>query len=493
MYFIIPAVRRGAHIATSIGLLAVGIAVLLPGGAPAKKHSKVSAGKAERYVRATLGSRRLTTTRTHCHYGGGGFACQWRAKRVVRGWEFHCRGRAWRGPKRSSVQACRMAGPELAPLLPQESLGGWQPSFGFNEDWTSQVGRLDLAAGLASNTNRISFNWALAEPRRESFNWAPYDKVYTAMRYRGMSPLLAISGSPCWARPAQPCTADSGFPPDREHLEDWSRFIRQVVKRYPGIAGIEVWNEPNLSGFWQPEPSPKGYAKLLKVTSKAVRSTATGVPVIFGGLVPQFGPATRGMDSRKFQKIAYKSGAGRWVDAFAVHPYVFPSDDPNLILSVRLQMAVPKGIAAHYGYPGHAAVGDRVRPLHGRRGQALLQRPGHQARRPLPIAARDTRRAGRHPPPADRPQPQRSRLAGGNGDRHLPRKPEAGVLRAGPGAHGNLPVQVGVSATLGALARLGWKFHQERSRGPARRHRSNRPRSQDRGAVLTPETMEDTT
>ncbi len=344
--------RRGAHLATSIGLLAVGLVLLAPAATPAKKHPKLTAGKAERYVRATLGSRRLTPTRARCHYGGGGFACQWRATRLVRGWQFHCRGHAWRGPKRATVQACRMAGPELAPLVPQQALGNWQPSFGFNEDWPSQIGRLDQAAGLGANTNRIPFSWALAEPQREKFNWAPYDKIYAAMRYRRMAPLLAISGSPCWARPDQPCTDDTGFPPDKDHLESWVHFIKLAVKRYPAIAGIEVWNEPNLTGFWRPKPSPKGYAKLLKATSKAVRSVNPGVPVIFGGLVPQFGPATRGMDSRKFQKLAFKAGAGRYVDAFAVHPYVFPSNDPNLILSVRLQMAVPKGIAAHFGYPG---------------------------------------------------------------------------------------------------------------------------------------------
>jgi hypothetical protein len=344
--------RRGAQFATFLGLLAVSLGLLAPAASADKHRPKLTAAKAERYVRHTLGTRRLTPTRTRCHYGGGGFACQWRATRVVRGWQFHCRGRAWRGKKRASVQACRMAGPELAPLLSQQDLGGWQPSFGFNEDWLTQIGRIDLASGLGANTNRIPFNWALVEPERERFDWSGYDKVYNAMRYRHMAPILALESSPCWARPNQPCTPTGEYPPDKGHLDAWAHFVKLTVKRYPGIAGIEVWNEPNLTGFWGPEPSPKKYARLLKVTYKAVKSVNGSIPVIFGGLVPQFGPATRGLDSRKFQKLVYKAGGGRWVDAFAVHPYVFPSDDPNLIISVRLQMAVPKGIAAHFGYPG---------------------------------------------------------------------------------------------------------------------------------------------
>ena len=43
---------------------------------------------------------------------------------------------------------------------------------------------------------------------------------------------------------------------------------------------------------------------------------------------------------------------------------------------------------------------------------------------------------------------------------------------------------------LRALSSLPFIDHQERSRGPARRRRSNRPRSPDRGAVLTPGSME---
>ena len=344
--------RRGARFATSLGLLAVCLGLLAP-TAPAKgRHHRLSPASARQFVRATLAARRLTPTLVHCHYGGGGFACGWRATRVVREWQFHCRGHAWRGSKRSSVQACRMAGPELAPLRSASEVGGWQPSFGFNEDWLTEVPKIDLENGFAPNTDRIPFDWAVVEPQREHFNWGGYDKVYAAMRSRHVAPILAIEGSPCWARPKAPCAPNAQYPPDHDNLRQWSHFVTLTVKRYPDLAGIEVWNEPNLTGFWQPKPSPKHYTKLLKVTYKAVKAVNPDLPVIFGGLVPQFGFATRGMDSRTFQKRAYKAGAGRWVDAFAVHPYVFPSDDPNLMVSVRLQMAVPKGIAAHFGYPG---------------------------------------------------------------------------------------------------------------------------------------------
>jgi hypothetical protein len=344
--------RRGARFATSLGLLAVCLGLLAP-AAPAKaKPLGLSPASAKQFVRATLAARKLTPTLVRCHYGGGGYACGWRATRVVREWQFHCRGHAWRGKKRSNVQACSLAGPELAPLRSAAEVGGWQPSFGFNEDWLTALPKINLATAFAPNTARIPFNWAAVEPQREHFNWGGYDKVYRAMRDRGVSPLLAIESSPCWARPKTPCTPNGEYPPDNDNLRQWAHFVQLTVKRYPNLAGIEVWNEPNLTGFWQPKPSPKRYTKLLKVTHKAVKSVNPSLPVIFGGLVPQFGVATRGMDSRIFQKRAYKAGAGRWVDAFAVHPYVFPSDDPNLIVSVRLQMAVPKGIAAHYGYPG---------------------------------------------------------------------------------------------------------------------------------------------
>jgi polysaccharide biosynthesis protein PslG len=345
--------RRGARFATSLGLLAVCLGLLAPAATAKAHHPKLTAAKARGYVRATLVTRGLKPRRVGCHPGGrGGYACAWRATRVVRGWQFHCQGLAWRGRRDAKVQPCRLTEPELAPLHRSRKVGNWQPSFGFNEDWLTHLSSLNFAGGLASNTNRVPFFWGAVEPQRGQFNWAGYDAVYNAMIARGMHPLLTIGDPPCWAYPRQPCRPGLSYPPDKQHLGRWAHFVKLTVSRYPGLAGIEVWNEPNLTQFWGPEANPKGYVKLLRITDRAVKSVDRSLPVVFGGNAPQFDPNPVGMEATVFERRAYKAGAGRHVDALGVHPYVYQANDPNLLPSVRLQLALLKGIAARHGYPG---------------------------------------------------------------------------------------------------------------------------------------------
>jgi hypothetical protein len=340
--------KRAALFAISVGLLSL---CLCPPASLAKRPHAPNPIVAETWLRYKLVNRGLTPATVHCRVSGLAVDCHWTATSLIDQWPFHCEGRARRTTQGSRVERCRPLGPPLAPVHSVESLGGWQPSFGFNEDWISQLPHLDLAAAMGSDTARIPFDWNIVESQRNHYNWGPYDRVYAAMVSRGITPLLAISNSPCWARPKTPCTGDAAWPPGKQFLKQWSEFVQLAVRRYPQLIGIEVWNEPNLTGFWRPKPNPKRYVGLLKAAHRAVRKVRRGLPLVFGGLVPQFGPAARGMDSRIFQRRAYKKGAGRYVDAFGVHPYVFPSNDPNLIDSVRAQMAIPKGIAARYGYP----------------------------------------------------------------------------------------------------------------------------------------------
>src|SRR3954464_9253029 len=54
------------------------------------------------------------------------------------------------------------------------------------------------------------------------------------------------------------------------------------------IRAWEVWNEPNMSVFWQ-APDPAQYAQLLALTRTKLRRTDAAARIVFGGLAP---PAT---------------------------------------------------------------------------------------------------------------------------------------------------------------------------------------------------------
>ncbi len=59
--------------------------------------------------------------------------------------------------------------------------------------------------------------------------------------------------------------AGSGIVDDSNRVA-FARYCRQVVDRYTqmGVRNYEIWNEPNILIFWDPQPDAEEYARLLK-------------------------------------------------------------------------------------------------------------------------------------------------------------------------------------------------------------------------------------
>ena len=66
---------------------------------------------------------------------------------------------------------------------------------------------------------------------------------------------------------------------------EWQEFLEEVARRFPQAAAIEIWNEPNLSGFWKPEPQPERYARLVASAYEAIKAADPGIQVIAGGRI----------------------------------------------------------------------------------------------------------------------------------------------------------------------------------------------------------------
>ncbi len=98
-------------------------------------------------------------------------------------------------------------------------------------------------------------------------------------------------------------------------LQQWAEIIRRMAKRYRGrIRYWEVLNEPNC--FLDGEE----YAKVLKVTSKALRDTDPGAHIIGGSVVNAH---------RKDLYNATMAMPPGTFDSFAFHPYRFGLPNPE--------------------------------------------------------------------------------------------------------------------------------------------------------------------
>ncbi|MFL5898103.1 MAG: beta-galactosidase [Solirubrobacterales bacterium] len=220
---------------------------------------------------------------------------------------------------------------------------------------TDEDARYMKAAGI--ETVRWPLPWNGVQPTAEGPpNWAVFDPVVEVAARHGLKVLPFIYGTPSWLAPKYTkLPVDSG-----RARTAWSEFLESAVERYgpggefwsqhaPGvqytteiprplaIRSWQIWNEANFFYFAYPA-SPQRYAKLLKISTPAIKRVDPGAKVILSGL---FGKPTargsKGMPAAKFLATIYRTpGIKRYFDGIALHPYAaFTSDLEELVESLH--------------------------------------------------------------------------------------------------------------------------------------------------------------
>jgi hypothetical protein len=136
-------------------------------------------------------------------------------------------------------------------------------------------------------------------------------------------------------------------PPSRSHDRDWSELIARIARRYPGSAGIEIWNEPNYVAFWMPRPDPARYAELLSEAYAAVKRAHPSMPVVSGGLGDAAPHVDGDISLEAFAQGLLRAGAITHIDAFGVHAYPLGSDEGPFLSS----LAAIRRLRSRYGRP----------------------------------------------------------------------------------------------------------------------------------------------
>lgn len=173
--------------------------------------------------------------------------------------------------------------------------------------------RLDALAATGVRATRVDVLWRVVAPARPrdardpadpAYDWSRYDQIVRGLAARGMTPILDFYLTPEWA-------SRSGGRAAAPRAADGARFAGAIARRYSGsfpdprggalpqVRRIEVWNEPNLPGFWSPQcrqrggravpVSPRAYAALLAASYREIHAANPAAQVI-GGVT---GPAGR--------------------------------------------------------------------------------------------------------------------------------------------------------------------------------------------------------
>lgn len=197
------------------------------------------------------------------------------------------------------------------------SPGGWfpdEPDDRLKED-------LDRMIDVGATWLRIDFDWSEIERTRGEYHWHRTDRVIAEANRRGLRVLALLGNSPGWSRTG----GSAKSPPDDS--ADFAKFAADAVDRYTdqGVEAWELWNEPNLSRFWDPRPNPERYAELAIETMAAMRATDPSITIIAGGLAPAADTDTGNeLSPETFLVRTLDAGAGSF-DAFAIHPYSYPA------------------------------------------------------------------------------------------------------------------------------------------------------------------------
>lgn len=202
--------------------------------------------------------------------------------------------------------------------------------------------------------------WSDVEPVEGARNWnalARLEEQFIAASREGMAMIVVIRGTPEWARaiPGEECS-----PVREDRLEDFGRFLRDVVARYSrppySVKFWELWNEPDVSLTSRPPNSPQmgcwgdpqdpyyggeAYAEMLKVAYPSIKQADPQAQVLVGGLLLDCDPAQKnlcmsgeGLLSPRFLEGILRHG-GDTFNGISFHAYDYAGSEAGLYANLN--------------------------------------------------------------------------------------------------------------------------------------------------------------
>ena len=154
---------------------------------------------------------------------------------------------------------------------------------------------------------RYDFSWRSVEATgKGAYNWAVQDYAVAEANARGLHIYAGLGYTPIWASTA----GNANSRPTNN--QDWYDYVYAAVSRYKGsIKYWEMWNEPNLTQFWNGTRAQ--FIELFKVGADAAHAADPDCMVL-GPEISSAGPRTLWMTELLQQ-------AGNKIDIISFHQY----------------------------------------------------------------------------------------------------------------------------------------------------------------------------
>lgn len=143
-----------------------------------------------------------------------------------------------------------------------------------------------------------------------------YPSAFTNFMAKGasvkMQPFITLD----WSNPMYDYSAGMFTAPHTDSgRAGYANYAANVVRQYPGLKAVEIWNEYNAGTFITgPATSnkPAYYKRMLEQAAQQIRAVRKDIKIVAGGTVP----VTHG-----FLRDVFAQGAMPFLDAVSVHPY----------------------------------------------------------------------------------------------------------------------------------------------------------------------------
>ncbi len=192
-----------------------------------------------------------------------------------------------------------------------------------------------LMEGAGVRSLRLPLAWSQVEPISPFLaapRWGAFDAALALAARHGMRVMPFVSYSPSWIA-AAPRAEPIAY---RWQRQAWAGFLRRAVRRYGDggtfwrdnsglpylpVEAWEIWNEENIVTFGRAKPA--GFARLLRISGRAIHRADRGAKVILGGLFGRPLQIPPNVGSGAFLARVYRTGRVRpYFDGVALHPYV---------------------------------------------------------------------------------------------------------------------------------------------------------------------------
>jgi len=163
---------------------------------------------------------------------------------------------------------------------------------------------------------RCQTGWARTETRRGEYDFVWLDNVVDRLRAIGIQPWFNLGyGNTLYTPGAKHETAVGWAPLNSDEARrGWIQYVERIAQRFGGrVKHWELWNEPNIASFWQPDrPDPVRYVELVKLTAPVLRKMIPDC-VLIGGAFARI--------PLDYMEGCFEAGLGALVDKVSYHPY----------------------------------------------------------------------------------------------------------------------------------------------------------------------------